>query len=319
MVVKPNNNTTCGLKLPNVVSMLFSVCTPTFNRAHTLRRVYDSLLAQTCKDFEWIVIDDGSSDKTRALVSEWQKEAWFPITYQYQANCGKHVSVNQAVAIAKGELFLIADSDDRFFPEAMEIFKEFWEQIPVKRRLEFTGVTGLCANDDGEIVGNYFPSEVLDSTALETFYRLNIKGEKWGFNRVSVLQEFPFPEIEGVPFYPEGLVWHAIARRYKTRYINKPVRIYSQDAGNQVSHEGISRKSWMCNAYAEFLNNDYDFLHVAPWRFFKTATQCVRFSFHNNDGLCAQFRRIKRRRILGLMLIAVIPGYILYVVDGIQS
>ena len=116
-------------------------------------------MAQTCRDFEWIVIDDGSSDKTAALVREWQREARFPITYRYHANRGKHVSVNQAVALARGELFLIADSDDRFFPEAMELFKESWEQIPVKRRLEFTGVTGLCTYDDGKIVGDYFPSD----------------------------------------------------------------------------------------------------------------------------------------------------------------
>ena len=159
-VVAEARAATCDLRPPDVLSMLFSVCTPTFNRAHTLHRVFNSLMAQTCRDFEWIVIDDGSSDKTAALVREWQREARFPITYRYHANRGKHVSVNQAVALARGELFLIADSDDRFFPKPWS-FSRILGTNPRQRRLEFTGVTGLCTYDDGKIVGDYFPSEVL--------------------------------------------------------------------------------------------------------------------------------------------------------------
>ena len=87
--------------------MRFTVCTPTFNRAHTLDRVYDSLMAQTFKDFEWVIIDDGSSDRTKELVSEWQSEAPFPIRYEFQKNQGKHIAVNLGAQLAAGELFLV--------------------------------------------------------------------------------------------------------------------------------------------------------------------------------------------------------------------
>src|SRR6476619_6982250 len=85
---------------------LFTVFTPTYNRARTLDRVYTSLKNQTFRDFEWIIVDDGSSDETSNLVQAWQQEAGFPVRYVYQPNLGKHVAFNRGVAEARGELFL---------------------------------------------------------------------------------------------------------------------------------------------------------------------------------------------------------------------
>ena len=101
--------------------MLFTICTATYNRAHTLNRTFDSLMCQSEKDFEWLVIDDGSTDKTDALVRKWQAIAPFPIRYEYQPNQGKHIAVNLGAAKARGELFIIADSDDEFPSNALEI------------------------------------------------------------------------------------------------------------------------------------------------------------------------------------------------------
>ena len=198
---------------------------PTYERAHTLERVYRSLCLQTFTDFEWVIVDDGSTDCTADLVTGWQKENLFPIYYEKQLNKGKHIAVNRGVQLARAELFLIADSDDAFPPNALQIFYEAWAEIPELERQNYTGVTGLCVDETDKIVGDKFPSDVFVSTPGECFYRHGITGEKWGFHRTDVIRKFPFPALEGFRFFPEGLIWNAIGRVYKTRYINQIVRV----------------------------------------------------------------------------------------------
>ncbi|MDP5238381.1 glycosyltransferase family A protein [Uliginosibacterium sp. 31-16] len=94
---------------------LFTVFTPTYNRAAVL---YDSLCAQTCRDFEWLIVDDGSTDDTRELVARWQSEAGFSIHYVWQKNGHKKTAMNRGAAEARGELFLTLDSDDACLPDA---------------------------------------------------------------------------------------------------------------------------------------------------------------------------------------------------------
>jgi glycosyltransferase involved in cell wall biosynthesis len=100
----------------------FTVFTATYNRAHTLHRVYESLKEQTYRQFEWLIVDDGSTDTTRTLVETWQQEANFLISYYYQENQGKHVAINRGVQEARGEYFLIIDSDDTCVPQTLERF-----------------------------------------------------------------------------------------------------------------------------------------------------------------------------------------------------
>ena len=188
--------------------MRFTVFTPTFDRAHTLDRVYHSLCVQTFKEFEWVIVDDGSTDGTDDLVAGWQTENRFPISYEKQLNQGKHIAVNLGATLARGELFLIADSDDTFPPNALETFYDVWTAIPVSDRKHFTGVTGLCVYPDGEIIGDKFPADIFDSTPADCFYRYGIKGEKWGFHRTDVIRKFPFPALEGFRFFAEGIIWN---------------------------------------------------------------------------------------------------------------
>lgn len=295
--------------------MRFTVCTATYNRAHTLERVFTSLLAQTERDFEWVIIDDGSTDNTAELIGQWKQSASFPIRYEFQTNQGKHIAVNRGAQMALGELFVIADSDDTFFPKALETFLDAWMAIPESRRHNFTGVTGLCVTDAGEIIGDKFPQDVLDTTALEVCYRYNIAGEKWGFHRTDVIQRFPSPSLKGLPFFAESIIWHRIGRKYKTRFINKPVRIYKQDAGNQITTRSPKERSPARIFYAIILNDDHDYLFVAPRRFFKSAVQGVRFSLHQSDSLKAQFSRLDQIKIRLLWALAFAPGLLLYLSD----
>ena len=109
---------------------IFTVFTPTYNRAHTLSRVYQSLQRQTFKNFEWLIIDDGSTDTTPELIESWKKETDFPIRYTWQENQGINATINRGVKEAQGEFFLIIGSDDSFVPETLERFHFYWNAIP---------------------------------------------------------------------------------------------------------------------------------------------------------------------------------------------
>src|SRR5216684_1317229 len=108
---------------------VFTVFTPTFNRSLTLSRVYESLRLQTFRDFEWLIVDDGSTDGTKGLVEKWQAESAFAIRYIYQENQGKPAAFNHGVQEARGELFLTLDSDDACVPQALERLKCHWDGI----------------------------------------------------------------------------------------------------------------------------------------------------------------------------------------------
>lgn len=219
----------------------FTVFTPTFNRAGTLPRVFESLQAQTFRDFEWLVVDDGSTDDTPQVVERLRRNASFPIRYLRQdANAGKHVAFNRGVREAAGELFLTLDSDDRCVPEALARFKHHWDAIPAERRAEFSAVTALCMDERGRVVGDRFPADPLDADSIELAYRYRVRGEKWGFQRTDVLRAFPFPEPPGTRFVPESLAWLAIARRYKTRFVNECLRVYSR---HDVAGDGLGALS----------------------------------------------------------------------------
>lgn len=204
----------------------FTVFTPTFNRAGLLGRVHRCLVSQTFRDFEWLIVDDGSSDGTADLVRRWQAENQVQIVYLYQENRGKHVAFNRGVDHARGRLFLTLDSDDSCVPEALALLWAHWESIPPRRRDEFSGVTCQCMDELGNVIGTPFPQPVTDAYPTEFLCKHRITGEKWGFHRTQVLREFPFPEIAGERFVPEGLVWNRIGRRYKQRFVSDPLRIY---------------------------------------------------------------------------------------------
>jgi glycosyltransferase involved in cell wall biosynthesis len=175
----------------------FTVFTGTRNRAHTLRRPFDSLKAQTFRDFEWVVVDNGSTDGTTELIEQFRQEADFPIRYFWQEDRGKHASMNRAVLAAKGQFFLTLDSDDGCVPTALGRFNQRWNEIPEADRPGFSGVTSLCMDQDGRLIGTEFPAEPTDSDSREIRYRYKVKGEKWGFQRTDVMRMHPFPETPG--------------------------------------------------------------------------------------------------------------------------
>ena len=268
----------------------FTVFTPTYNRAHTLGRVYESLKDQTLFDFEWIIVDDGSSDNTRSLVESWIREASpFPIKYFYQTNRGKHVAINHAVREAHGFFFIILDSDDTCVPEALERFAYHWQAIDESSRDSFCGVTSLCRYQDGRLVGIPFPGDSVASNHLEMIYKFKIKNEMWLCIRTAVMREFPFPEPD-VRYFPEATVWTRMARVYKTLYINEMLRVYWQDQPSLM--RGCSPEDNAAGgrlALLSVLTEQMDWFGCDPRFFLRSAIHYARFSFHCGIRLSSQF------------------------------
>lgn len=262
--------------------MIFTVFTPTYNRAHTLHRVYESLQAQTLRDFEWVIVDDGSSDNTEDIVAAWQQEADFPIQYVWQPNGHKKTAFNHGVRLARGELFLTADSDDRFVPNALERFAAHWHAIDETDRIHFAGVCGLCEDEQGNLIGDGFPGTWgLDSDSLEIFYRYKVYGEKWGFTRTDLLTAHPFPEhLPG--HVPEGVVWSAVAADHQTRFVNEVLRIYCQDVGDQLTHKSDPAREAVGTLYwkTAVLSRDIRWFRYAPLSFLLDAARWTRFRLH---------------------------------------
>lgn len=153
---------------------LLTVFTPTYNRAHTLNRTYNSLCHQTCKDFEWLVIDDGSTDGTRQIVEGWITENRIPIRYIYKENGGLYTGYNVAYANATGNLVVCIDSDDFMPDNAVELIKNHWEKYGSDK---YAGITGLDFFLDGTPIGGYFPDWLKEGFFIDLSLRNIHRGD----------------------------------------------------------------------------------------------------------------------------------------------
>lgn len=293
----------------------FTVFTPTFNRVHTIHRVYESLKNQSHKSFEWLVVDDGSTDGTQNLVQEYISQGVVNIRYLWQQNQGKHVAINCGVQLAYGRFFLIADSDDTFPVDALRDLLNAWRSIPEGQQKYFTGISGLCVDQNFQLIGDQFPFCPFDSNTTENLYRYNITGEKWGFHRTEILKKFPFPEEKDIAFFAEGIVWNRISQSFKTRYINKIVRVYYQDSPNALTNTSFLRRSSNRKIYAIYLSQDIKYFWIAPLKIIKYAVQGVRFSLHKKDTLLKQLSWIDSRYAKILWISAYPISLVFYLFD----
>lgn len=197
---------------------MITVLTPTFNRAYCIENLYNSLKRQIDKDFEWIIVDDGSTDETEKMVGGWVNETIdFAIRYIKQKNGGKHRAVNNGVRQSLGSYIFIVDSDDSITDDCIFKIKGWIEEIDGNS--SFAGVSGVRGGINGSIIGG-FPSDrhYIDASNIERA-RLGLLGDKAEVYRTDILRVYPFPEFEGERFLPESVVWDEIAHDgYKLRW-----------------------------------------------------------------------------------------------------
>lgn len=230
---------------------LVTIFTPVYNRAYIVEKLYHSLKCQTINDFEWIVVDDGSTDNTEEVLERIESDEHnFSYRHVRQENGGKHTAINRGVSLAKGDLFFIVDSDDVLTADAIE--KIYKYSSTISEQDSFAGLAFLRASLDGlKIIGTTFEGMQRDFTSLERM-KNGVYGDKAEIYYTKVLKEFPFPVYRGENFVTEALVWNRIAAQdLKMRWVNEAIYLcdYLEDGLTHHIDELLIRNF---NGYTEY-------------------------------------------------------------------
>ena len=279
-----------------------TIFTPAYNRAHTLVRTYQSLCNQTCKDFDWLIVDDGSIDNTAELVKGWIKEADFKIRYIHQENQGMHGAHNTAYKNITTELNTCIDSDDYMPVDAVENIITFWDN---NRNEKYAGFIGLDQREDGSIIGTSFPSEMKDTTLMD-FYAKGGSGDKKLVYRTNIIKQYPeYPLFEGERYVGLAYKYMLIDLDYKMLTLNKPLVIVEYQA------DGSSNMMWK-----QYWNNPRGFAFFRKTEMVVAPTLKRRFisCIHYVSSCIISKNKtiIKESPKKILTIFAIIPGVILY-------
>ena len=196
-----------------------TVFTPAYNRAHTLPRTYESLCQQKCKDFIWLIVDDGSQDNTAELIRQWQaRDNGFEIRYIYKENGGMHTAHNTAYEHIDTELNTCIDSDDKLAPDAVEKILRKWDQV---KDQGYAGIIGLDADFEGKIIGKGFP-EGLTETTVVGYYAAGGSGDKKLVYRTEIINQYPpYPVFEGEKYVSLAYKYRLIDQIYKMAVLDE--------------------------------------------------------------------------------------------------
>ena len=274
--------------------MKFTVFTPTFNRKELLEKLYKSLQKQTFKDFEWLIVDDGSTDGTKEKVNEFLCEKKLDIKYYFKENGGKQRAYNFATEKANGELFICLDSDDEYVENGLEIILKYWKKY--EKNADIAGMGYLSTYPNGGIIGSSFPEKEMISTQFEIYNKYGVKGDKGIMFRTEIIKKYKFPVFEDEKFITEAVVYNRICEKYKMVYVNEKIEIkeYQEDGltakynnlllrnpkGQALYHNEIN--SQKLTFKQKILNNAvyYKFCKVAGYGFLKIYKEC-----YNKMGL----------------------------------
>ena len=263
--------------------MKFTVFTPTFNRKELLEKLYKSLQKQTFKDFEWLIVDDGSTDGTKEKVKKFLCEKKLDIKYYFKENGGKQRAYNFATEKANGELFICLDSDDEYVENGLEIILKYWKKY--EKNSDIAGMGYLSTYPNREIIGSSFPEKEMISTQFEIYNKYGVKGDKGLMFRTEIIKKYKFPVFEDEKFITEAVVYNRICEKYKMVYVNEKIEIkeYQEDGltakynnlllrnpkGQALYHNEIN--SQKLTFKQKILNNAvyYKFCKVAGYKFGK--------------------------------------------------
>lgn len=266
---------------------MITIFTPTYNRAELLPRLYKSLLEQNNKNFEWVIVDDGSTDATAMKIATFTQENKITIKYHKQQNSGKHVAINKGVQLASGSFFFIVDSDDLLPKDSIETV---FNIIKETERFQMVGgISGTCLTPDLVKVGNN-TFEPIFANSIDIRNKYNIKGDLAEVFKTDVLKEFPFPEIPEEKFCPEVLVWNRIAKKYKLYYTDNPIYIAEyQPDGLTAKIVKIRMKAPVATmlTYSELAD-----AAIPITQKIRATINFWRFAFNSNTSFTSKFNKV---------------------------
>ena len=283
-----------------------TIFTPAYNRAHTIMRTYESLCRQTCKDFEWLVIDDGSMDNTRQLVEGWMKEGIIPIRYIYQENQGMHGAHNTAYKNINTELNTCIDSDDWMPDDAVEKIVTFWKKYGSDK---VAGIIGLDATKDGQILGDRFPDSLKEITLRGFHEELKGSGDKKLVYRTDVICNTPeYPLFEGERYVGLIYKYDMVDEKYPLLASNEVLVIVDyQDDG---SSRGMWRQYWKNPKGFAFLRK-YDMMQTHLWK--RKLEDNIHYVSHSVRS--RNFNFVQESPMRFLTCLSIIPGLMLFLIN----
>lgn len=300
---------------------ILTIFTPTYNRAYCLNKCYESMKKQSCKDFIWLVIDDGSTDNTKQLVSLWmQNNNKFEIKYIYKENGGMHTAYNTAYDRIDTELAMNIDSDDYLTDNAVESIIDFWNK---NKRSDCGGFYALDAYSDGSIVGIPFPKDLKEFQGWGNKYIIYNDGDKKKIFRnrgdkkfigvMEKINKFPsIPVFEGEKYHSLYFKQHLIERDYTILIMNKPVCVveYLQDGSSK-------------NMFSQYINNPNGFLSERNYVMEYSPLFRLKLSaavHYVAESIIAQKRHfIINSKSKFATILALVPGVILYFIIKLKT
>jgi glycosyltransferase involved in cell wall biosynthesis len=258
---------------------VITVLTPTYNRAHTLPRLYESLRRQTSQDFEWLVVDDGSEDGTRELVAGLIEQDDVRIRYVFQPNAGKHVALNTGTLQARGDTILIVDSDDALVQSAIQ-------QIADKFTLYTReGVKGLCFRKallNGDMLGRSVDAEAIELSPTEA--AKTFRGDLAYVFTKAAMASHPFPQIPGEKFVPELYIWNKIGDTGQIVFFPKQVIYLCEYLPDGYTH----------NFMSTLKKNPKGFLLFYADQIGRETSPFVKLKYAIRSLQCCYFQAVKR-------------------------
>ncbi|MFD1411494.1 glycosyltransferase family A protein [Lapidilactobacillus gannanensis] len=285
---------------------VLTLITPTFNRATTLIRCWESLRRQTSKQFQWLVIDDGSTDNTATIMGQLKQQTTdFIIDYYHKPNGGKHTALNFSHPYIEGDFVLILDSDDFLSDDAVEIVLQEWSKV--LRHQEIGGITFMCGTIGGDSLAK-MPCDSVLSNHIEFRINQKIQGDCCETLRSPVFKNFLFPEISGENFLGEGMLWTTIALTYQTLYLARIIYIVPEYRSDGLTKSG--RKMRLRNLRGALLNNELHMNHKIIFRVrIKNALLKTCYSFFLKKNVIQMLKETQHKALVT----AVSPfGYLLY-------
>ena len=229
---------------------LVTVYTCVYNGEKTLHRVFGSMKKLTYPNIEHVIVNDGSTDNTEALIKEYIKEVSFPVKYHKKENGGKHTALNVVWDISSGKFMLQLDADDELFPSSIECLLSEYFNIPEDKRDEYWTIDARCVTQDGKFVGEPYPEGINDLDWEEAkAVASNTPGEKISLREREKFVHCKFPEVVGAKFLPESMIWKQINLKYRSRYINDVVRVYYVNEGGSLTSKHKNRKHYNAFTY----------------------------------------------------------------------
>ncbi|UMB60339.1 glycosyltransferase family 2 protein [Lutibacter sp. A80] len=276
--------------------MLVTIFTPVFNRKHLVIDLYECLLRQSFKDFEWVIVDDGSSDGLEEVVNNLISDNKIKIKYFYKENGGKHTAINLGVKKANGELFFLVDSDDLLVDNALELMSKKWPEINENPLI--CGIVGLFKFENGNVVGDTFNDSLEKVSFADIYLKYNLKGDKTVAFKTKIMKDYPFPEKKGVKFVFEAVVWHDMAKKYFVICLNEIIGIvnYQQEGLSDSSYKLWYIEGLAFSFFQSIIKNIHPF-NKYPKKYISNYIHLASSSLLSNKNYFLQLKSIKSKFI----------------------